>query len=32
MSQIITFSADAEFAQMLDSMTKETGYSNRVAS
>ena len=29
MSQIITFSADAEFAQMLDSMTKETGYNNR---
>ena len=29
MSQIITFSADAEFAQRLDSMTKETGYSNR---
>ena len=29
MSQIITFSADAEFAQKLDSMTKETGYNNR---
>ena len=29
MSQIITFSADAEFAQRLDSMTKETGYNNR---
>ena len=29
MSQIITFSADAEFAQRLDSMTKETGYKNR---
>ena len=29
MSQIITFSADAEFARRLDSMTKETGYNNR---